>query len=157
LLLAALPEHHAPFRAVSRNPFLVSDGIEINPDAIAVDELCEMAWRAIEPLYLRRLAAFVDRYAAARAKQLASDDVSDLAPAALAGRIEVLLVEADRRIPGRLAATTGSAVPGDLGHPEIGDMLNDVAEAALRTRAEVVVVPAERMPTSTGLAAIYRF
>lgn len=157
LLLAALPEHHAPFRALSRNRFLVADGIELNPDAIAVDELCAMAWRVIEPLYLRRLADLVDRFAAARAKQLASDDVSDLGLAALAGRIEVLLVEADRQIPGRIDATTGKVVPGDFGHPDIGDMLNDVAEAALRTKAEVVVVPAEHMPTSTGLAAIYRF
>jgi len=28
---------------------------------------------------------------------------------------------------------------------------------ALKTRGQVVIVPAERMPTETGIAAIYRY
>lgn len=35
LILAALPEHHAAFRGVSHDPFLLPDGIMINPDALA--------------------------------------------------------------------------------------------------------------------------
>ena len=35
--------------------------------------------------------------------------------------------------------------------------LDDLAELVLRRKGTVVVVPRERMPTTTGLAAIYRF
>jgi len=35
--------------------------------------------------------------------------------------------------------------------------LDDLGEIVLRKSGEVIVVPAERMPTNTGVAAIYRF
>jgi hypothetical protein len=39
----------------------------------------------------------------------------------------------------------------------VDDLLDEVSEHALKTGGEVVIVPAERMPTDTGVAAIYRF
>ena len=39
LLLAALTENHAPFRAVSHNPFLLAEGIQINPEALNLEQL----------------------------------------------------------------------------------------------------------------------
>jgi hypothetical protein len=36
-------------------------------------------------------------------------------------------------------------------------MLDDLAELVLVKGGEVVVVPTERMPTPSGLAAVYRF
>jgi len=61
-------------------------------------------------------------------------------------------------VPGRLDAATGVVLePGDLAHPEVDDMLDDLAERVLKTGGEVIMVPPERMPSKTGLAAIYRF
>ena len=39
----------------------------------------------------------------------------------------------------------------------VDDLLDDIAELVLGNKGEVVVVPGDTMPTSTGLAAIYRF
>jgi hypothetical protein len=39
----------------------------------------------------------------------------------------------------------------------VGDLLDDLGEHTVKTGGEVVIVPAERMPTDTGIAAIYRF
>lgn len=157
LMLAALAEHHAPFRAVSHNPFLLPEGIEINPESLDVDHLRIMAWQKMEPFYLQRLATLLDRYRAALPQQLASNDVAKIAKATIAGRVGVLLVEADRQIPGRIEPRTGEIEPGDLSDPETGDVLNDLAETVLRMKGDVVVVPAERMPSCTGVAAILRF
>jgi hypothetical protein len=38
-----------------------------------------------------------------------------------------------------------------------GDIYDDLAEAVLRNGGEVIIVPVERMPTTTGIAAIYRY
>lgn len=46
LVLAALAENQARFRALSRNPFLLADGIEADPDALDGGELRRRAWRA---------------------------------------------------------------------------------------------------------------
>lgn len=157
LLLAALPEYHAPFRRVSHNPYLAADGIHINADALDADRLREQAWRRVEPRYLERLAGIVEGYHAARSRGLGSGDLAEVARATAAGRVGAILVEADRHVPGRIDPAAGEIEPGDLSHPEVNDLLDDLALTVLRRRGEVVVVPAERMPTDTGVAATYRF
>lgn len=156
LMLAALTENHAPFRSVSHNPFLMADGIQTNPDALEEDQLRALAWQKIEPDYIARLSGLLDRYHAAQSRRMAFEDVEEVARGALAGRVGTLLVEADRQIPGTVDAT-GRIEPGELSHPEVGDVLDDLAEAVLRMKGQVVVVPADRMPSRTGVAATYRF
>ncbi len=158
LLLAALPEHQGEFRALSRNPYLVPRGIEIDPNALDLEALRQRAWEQVEPMYLERLASLVDAYEAARARQLGAEDLADIGRAAVAGRVGTLLVEAERVVPGRLDPTSGAierSRDGEEGAAD--DLLDDLAEAVLRTKGEVIVVPAERMPTRTGAAATYRY
>ncbi|WP_046866880.1 hypothetical protein [Microvirga massiliensis] len=157
LLLAALPEHHHLFRTVSRNPALMPDAIDAHPSALSSDELRERAWQLVLPLYLERLGTLVERFGEANAKGLGSSDLSDIARAAAAGRIATLLIEADRVIPGRFDRASGAIEFAPLESPGIDDLLDDLGELALKTGGEVVIVPPERMPTDTGIAAIYRF
>lgn len=157
LMLAALPEHHAAFREVSRNPLLMADGLEVDPGALDPDELRRRAWQKAEPLHRGRLTKLVEEYKASLARQLASDDIAQVARATAEGRVAVLLVESDREIPGSLDPVTGDIEPGGLAHPQVDDVLDDLAEAVLRMRGEVVVLPSEWMPAETGLAAICRF
>jgi hypothetical protein len=157
LLLAALPESHEPFRRISHNPFLLPDGIATNPDPLRLDELRERAWKEIEPFYLARLEGLKERFFVALSQQAGSADISDVAKAAVAGGVETLLVEADRVIPGALDRTSGAIELGAQPSAHVDDLLDDVAELVLAKGGDVVVAPAERMPTTTGLAAIYRF
>lgn len=157
LILAALPQHHHLFHQVSRNPFLMDESIDIHPDALPSDELCQRAWQVFEPRYLARLAALVEEFGQARSQDLGDDEVAHVAKAAVAGRIATLLIEADCEAPGRVNAATGDIEPGDLAHPEFDDVLDDLGTLALKMGGAVVIVPAERMPTETGVAAIYRY
>jgi len=157
LMLAALPEYHATFRAVSHNPFLMEDGLALNPQSVSLDDLRAQAWEKVEPIYLARLATLIESYHVAKSRLLGSDDPAQVAQATVAGRVATLLVEADREIPGRIDPETGQIEPGDLSHPAIGDVLDDLAEAVLRMKGAVVVVPAAQMPVTTGIAATYRF
>jgi hypothetical protein len=157
LLLAALPEHHALFHQVSHNPFLMAEGLDTHPDALSPDAFRQRAWQAVEPRYLARLAGLVEEFGAAQSKELGSDDLVQAAEAAIAGRVATLLLEADRQVPGRIDAATGQIEFADQAHPEIGDLLDDLGELVLKMGGQVVIVPGERMPTLTGIAAIYRF
>ncbi|MPZ76444.1 MAG: hypothetical protein GEU77_07960 [Deltaproteobacteria bacterium] len=156
LILAALPEHHSLFRQVSHNPFLMEKGIEINPDALPNDALRERAWNLVEPNYLERLAALVEEFGAARSKALGAEELDQVVAAAIAGRVSTLLIESERQVAGRINAAGGIELD-TLDHPEVDDLLDDVAELVLRKGGQIVVVPKERMPTQTGLAAIFRF
>jgi hypothetical protein len=108
LILAALPQHHHLFRTVSRNPSLMEEAIDTHPDALSIDSLRERAWQLVQPHYLKRLAGFVEEFGAARSSGHGTDDLAGIGEAAVGGRIETLLIEADRLIPGRLDAETGA-------------------------------------------------
>ena len=157
LLLAALPEYHGHFRRISHNPFLLADGIDIHPDAVPIEALRDRAWRAIEPHYLARLSGRVEMFGVARSRELGFDDLAQVANGAAAGRVATLLLEADRRAPGRIDTATGRIEFDDLANPEVDDLLDDVGELVMKNGGQVVIVPAERMPTRTGLAGIYRY
>jgi hypothetical protein len=157
LMLAALPEHHNLFFQVSHNPFLMAEGLPINPDELSIDELRERVWQVFEPQNLARLAALADEFAEAKSKELGSDDPAQVAQAAAAGRVATLLIESDRQIAGRLDGTTGRVEVADLSDPEVDDLLDDLGDLVGKMGGRVVVVPAEHMPGRTGLAAIYRY
>lgn len=157
LLLAALREHHHLFHRVSHNPFLLMEGIDIHPAAMSPDELRERAWRAVEPHFLARLAGLAEAFNVARSKGLGTDDPAEAAAAAVGGRIDTLLIDADREVPGRISPQSGAVELESLAHPEVDDLLDDLGEWVLKTGGRVVVAPGMRMPTETGLAATYRY
>jgi hypothetical protein len=157
LLLAALPEHHHLFREVSRNPSLIPVAIDADPAALSADDLRARAWDLVLPFYLERLAGFTDRFNASKGDGGSSDDPAEIGRAAAAGRIATLLVDADRVVPGRFVPETGAIEFARPEDPGVDDLLDDLAEHTLRTGGEVVIVPPDRMPSATGLAAIYRF
>jgi hypothetical protein len=157
LILAALPQHHQLFHQVSNNPFLIEDSIEVHPDVLTIDELRQRAWQILEPHYLARLAKLVEEFGNAKSKGLGDDVLVQVAKAVVAGRAATLMIEAVRKIPGRIDSATGEIEFGDLSHPEVDDVLDDLGELALKKGGQIVIVPAEQMPTDTGIAAIYRY
>ncbi len=157
LILAALPEHHHLFHQVSQNPFLMAEGLTINPDTLPIDELRERAWQVVEPQYQARLATLADEFAVAKSNGLGSDDLVQVAQAAAAGRVATLLIESDRQIAGQLEGATGRVEVADLSHPQVGDLLDDLGELVEKMGGRVLVIPAEQMPVQTGLAATYRY
>jgi len=157
LLLAALPEYHGIFRKISRNPFLLSDGLKVDPDAVSTDELRQLAWDVIGPAYQQRLTRLIEEFEQSKPRGLVGDHLGQIAFDAVSGRVGTLLVEAERQIPGHLDSTNGRIEFGDIDHPQVDDLIDDLAELVLTKKGQVVVVPAERMPTSTGAAAIYRY
>lgn len=158
LILAALPEHHETFRRISHNPFLLPHGIDVHPSALAsLDALRERAWTVLAPRYEARLRELADAFGTARAHQRGDDSLEAVAQAAVAGRVRTLLVDAHRQIPGRIHAQTGHISHGAFADPGVDDVLDDLGELVASFGGDVVVVPTEHMPTSTGVAAIYRF
>ena len=94
-------------------------------------------------------------YHAAKARGLATDDLTHALEFATDGRVGTLLVEADRRIPGHVEGRMPRRADRD--EPGAGDILDDLAERVLKTGGQVIVVPKGSMPTATGLAAVFRY
>lgn len=156
LLLAGLPQNVAGFRAVTHNPFVLDAAIEIDPDSLSLDDLRMHAWRNIEPVYLERLGKLTDSFNLNRSRGLGAEDPAAVAEAAVSGRVATLLIDAERVLPGRIDAS-GRIEPRALEDPHADDVLDDLAETVVRMKGEAIVVPTQRMPSLTGVAAIYRF
>lgn len=157
LILAALPEHHHLFHAVSHNSCLVSEGIKMHPDSMSNDELRECAWKIFEPVYQERLAALGDDYAIAKSKNLGLDDLELIGSAVTDGRVATLLIEADREIVGQIHDGSGNVHLGTTDHSQSDDLLDDLGERVLKYGGKVFVIPASQMPTATGAAATCRY
>lgn len=156
LMLAALPEHHHLFHEISHNPFLMASGLMVDPQSLTHDELRQRAGDAAAPQQAAQQVAWSDAYAAAAAKGLGSEDLSQVAHAAVAGRVATLLIEAERQVAGRIDASTGRIDPAVLGNPRVDDVLDDLGTLVERMGGKVHVLPAERMPGRTGVAASFR-
>jgi hypothetical protein len=156
LMLAALPEHHHRFRELSHNPFLMASGLMVDPHSLASDALCQRAWEVVAPQQEAQHAAWRDAYAAAAAKGLGSEELSQVARAAVAGRVATLLIEADRQLTGRIDGSTGRIDPAELANPRVDDVLDDLGALVEKMGGQVHVLPADRMPCRTGVAASFR-
>jgi hypothetical protein len=157
LILAGLPQNVSGFRAVTHNPHVLEAAIEVDADSLTPDQLRAHAWRSVEPIYLKRLAELTDSYNLNRSRGLGADDPSVIAEAALSGRVGTLLIDAERIVPGKIDTTTGNVQHRALSDPEADDVLDDLAETVVRMKGDAIVVPSQRMPSNTGVAAIYRF
>ncbi|MEX2569361.1 MAG: hypothetical protein WD431_25695 [Cyclobacteriaceae bacterium] len=158
LILAALPEHHHLFQKVNKNGALLSDGIQVNPSSVNKEKLAEMAWEVMEPSYLANLERQAGQFCQAKAAGKGTDDYKELAVAAVEGRIETLLVEADRIIAARITnLVTGNTQKKDMDNPRVDDLLDDMGELVMKMGGKVVVMPPDKMPTDTGLAGIFRY
>ena len=158
LILAALPEHHNLFHKVNKNPMLLSKGIYINPSSVSPEKLASMAWETMEPEYNLKLDGLVARFEQARANGKGSDDYKEVAVAVVEGRVDTLIIEADRIIAVRVTnLVTGNTQKKDLTNPKVDDLLDDLGEMATKMGGMVMVLPADKMPSETGLAAIYRY
>ena len=158
VMLAALPEHHSLFRKVNKNPLLLAKGIAINPSSVSPDQLAKMAWEIMEPEYNLKLDSLVARFEQARANGKGSDDYKEVAVAAVEGRVDTLLVEADRIIPVRITnLVTGNTQKKDLSNPKVDDLLDDMGELVIKMGGHLMVLPTDKMPSETGLAAIFRY
>ena len=157
LLLAALPEHHHLFRSISHNPFLMENGLDLNPFVLTTSELRERAWAILEPQYQSWLASLLDEYREAQSCGLGSGDLGEVVKGAAAGRVSKLMIASDREIAGRIVGDTGMFELSGKSEAHSDDLLDDLGELVGKMGGQVLVMPSAQIPGKTGLAATFRY
>jgi hypothetical protein len=157
LILSTLAEHHKRFKKISHNPYLLNNGINLNPDTIAIQALQKKAWEVMSLQYLTKLVDLSEEFDLANSNHVGSDDLQEIAEATAAGRVATLMIEADRLISGRFDARTGELELHPEEINEVDDLLDDLGRVVEKKKGKVWVVPAWQMPSNTGVAAIYRY
>lgn len=168
LLLVALPELAAVFRGLSQNRLLLEDYVPKDVHLLPRAEIAKL----VQPVFAADRCRRIDRerrlFELARDRGLAAGDLEGIARAAVAGRVATLLVEEGRFEPGWLDRTTGAiqgdgevrddlARTGDAPAVRTEDLFGAVAETVLLHGGEIFSLEHGRMPTDSGVAAIYRY
>ncbi len=157
LILVSLQEYHSEFRKLSNNPYLLHEGISKSIESIERDEMQEKVRVIIEAINMEKTQKLVASYAKAEAESMGSSDLGHVAKAAYESRVETMLIEEDKMVPGTIDAKTGKIKLGDMDDPENDDILDDLAEWVLLGGGAVFVLPKNKMPSTTGIAVSYRY
>lgn len=156
LVLVALNENQGGFRKLSQNSYLQPEGVVINPKAVKEDELKTLAWKVMEPQYHAYLDGMKDNYKVAASQFRGSDNIEEIAKAAVQGQVDTLFIQEDKLMPGTLDANTGAIERRDLAEPNVDDLLDDIGALVESRHGKVFLIPAKHMPSTTGVAAIMR-
>ena len=153
LVLAAVASEQGDFRAIAKLPGLIPVGVVCNPDYLSPEDLHARAWPLVEAAADREEASAGAAFERARNRGKGLDLLDDVVAAATAGRVRRLWLEARKRVPGGIDATTGRIVTA--GSPD-EDVLEALASIVLARSGEVIVAEPSRMPVTTGVAAELR-
>ncbi len=157
LILCALDEYQGVFKKISDNPYLLKKGIHHSTKELKDKQIKEKAWEILEPIYQEKITILVDKYRQAQTKKLGSNILADIARSVVKNKVETILIEENRVIPGKFDYETGKLNLTNINDTVADDVLDDLAQLVQKNGGSVFVLDKDHMPTDTGVAAIYRF
>ncbi len=159
LVLAGVGYVQAIYRDVNNYPTLLDEGIDGNPEHMALEDLHRQAWALIEPLIIQDRQEALEQYQALRGRDdgQATDDLEHVVRAAHYGQIDTLFVARAGHRWGRFDQQTGRVQFHDEAGPENRDLLDEAAVYALKNGGTVYVMGPDVMPGETAVAAVLRY
>ena len=156
LMLIAVDKLAAQFRKVSRRQSILEDGLSGSLASYDPQRLHAEAWELARPTLERDANAAAERFIELRGTDRAAAKLKDIGPAVATGRVESLLVAADRHVWGRLAEDGSIEVHDERQRGDV-DVLDRLAMLGLDTGADVIARRAARLPDGTAAAAVLRY
>jgi hypothetical protein len=157
LVVAAAEPVRSIYRQNSQYPGLVRDGIQGNPEMLKPDELHELAWPIVEPIFERPLAEALDRFREALGNDMALTDPERVVLAAHDGRIETLIVHAQKHRWGSFDEQRREVQRVDPPMPGHEDLLDRAAAETYLHGGRVFVLEPDRMPDPSPTLAVLRY
>ncbi|TYC84298.1 hypothetical protein FXB42_13325 [Acetobacterium wieringae] len=157
LILVSPDEHQGEFRKLSKNNYLIDEGIKIDGDSLDKKSLYVKVQDVMQERFKKELKDRMAAFSEAHAKDLGSDDVIQIGRAIVEGKVASLYLEENTVHPGRFDPQLGTVVQGEISDPRVGDVYDDMAEVVLSRGGEVLILSKDEMPTERDLAAVYRY
>jgi len=157
LILVGLDQHQGDFRKISKNPYMIAESIKGDIESMDEKMLYEKVQEVMKIMFKQQMEERTERFSEAHTRDLASDDVVQIARAITEGRVAELYLEENKVHPGQYDPNQGSITEGNLEDPDIGDVYDSMAEAVLSRGGQVLILEKEDMPTESDIAGIYRY
>lgn len=151
IILMGLPEHLGEFKKISSNPLIIDESIQKSVESLLMheDEVLASIWKVIEPSYLAKTTRLIDQFQKLSIDGMASADVAEIINALLSNQVETLVIEDNKRLKNNYRSLSNYS--SDV------DVINILVELATKSKSKIVVLPKSKMPTDSGVFALYRF
>jgi hypothetical protein len=156
LVVAAVDYELAMYRQYSKHPKLVPGGVEGNPQLLSADELRELAWREVRPVFLEEIKRDARRYHDLQGSARASGELDEVLAAAVDGRVEALFVDTTDHRWGRFDAAGRKVEVHEDRKPGDEDLVDRAAFEVLFHGGTVHALEAHT-PSGGPVAALYRY
>lgn len=158
LLLAGIDSEIAEYRSISKHPYILQDFISGNHTSTPPQELRELAWMVIDKdITAKAHEGVLSRFNEVMGAGKSSTDVRDIYEAAIAGRIDTLLVAAitatHDTVSDKAAAIRKLVSPEWYGQLKIDEIVRKVVEQG----GKVIGFDVAKLPRGAEVAAIYRY
>ncbi len=122
------------------------------------EDLARRAYQLVRPELRRAVQRSIEQFSAAAARGLGIDRPVHIARAAAAGEVELLLIQEETNLWGRMDRQRGEILELARSQDDgpFDDLLDDLAELTLVGGGAVRIVAARHMPTASPVAAIVR-
>ena len=159
LILAGVEYLFPIYQEANTYPYLVEQGIPGNPEKMSAKQLHEKAWEALEPRFEEEIekAAALYRQQAGMKSGRASDDLTEIIPAAFRGRVGQLFLLNGMEKWGTYDWGTGEVKLQDQPTRENQDLLDLSAVQTFLNDGVIYVVEPDRLPDEANYAAVFRY
>lgn len=158
LILAGPAAYFPIYRDISRYSYLAPESVEGNVDSATPEELHGRAWPVARAVFQAEEDAARNEYEQLSASHLATSILTEVATAAICGRVRRLFVQEGKVLFGSLNTATGEVLlHGRQEGITDDDVLDDLSEAVLARGGDVLELPAGKMPEGAAAAAILRW
>ncbi|MFP4597915.1 MAG: hypothetical protein ACOC9W_00165 [Persicimonas sp.] len=160
VILAAPEKLQAHYRQQSKLPNLADEGLQQSLVHLKPAKIHEKTWPLAQKAVRKKLDDLLELWEKEYGFGKGETDLQQIARRTLMSQVRYLLIEEGRHIWGELdrdegavsVAAEGLEAPG----PDKVDLLDELAEFVIENGGEAFVLPTERMPSTTGAAAILR-
>jgi hypothetical protein len=156
LILAAAEPLASIYRSVNTYSQLAEVGIEGSPEGLTEAQLAERARPILDELYRDELATWRALFQQRENQGRATTDVAQAARAATFGAVDMILVDIDQIIPGRIDEQGAVSFPEQQDEGEYG-VVDEIAARVLAAGGRVIGVRKADIPREGTLAAILRY
>ena len=159
LVLAGVDYLHPLYQEANTYPHLVDEGIVGNPEEISPEEIHQRAWEIVHPLFLeaQEEAAAKFRQFIGSGNELGTDELAEVVPAAVYGRVHTLFVARDLQRWGTFDRETGEVQVHEEQEAEDVDLLDLAAVHTFLNSGAVYVVDAGNVPGDAPVAALLHY
>ena len=157
LILAAAEPLASIYHSVSSYSRTVAKMISGNPEQKSALELAASATPILDAADSAELATQIARFHESMSRGLADNTLTGVSLAATSRAIDTLLVDIDRRIPGRIDELTGIITRNEDEKERPYDVIDEIVRRALSSDARILAVRGPEVPGNGPVAAILRF